>query len=121
MQTKVNRNRKSHLNIAFGKMRFTVIRNESVLYLETKAVADLGHVTLKKTQKLFTNHSEGGTGFSFIHLGNLCSKGQELRPLSLIRLVSLWNVRVLNSLLEVLYTRLLQIELHHSIPKSVYC
>ena len=30
-------------------MRFTVIRNESVLSLETKAVADLGHATQEKT------------------------------------------------------------------------
>lgn len=28
------------------------------MYLETKAVADLGHVTQEKAQKLVTNHSE---------------------------------------------------------------
>lgn len=91
MQTKVNRNRKWHRDIGLSKMRFTVIRNESVLNLETKAVANLGHVTQEKAQKLVTNHSEEKS-FSFIYLRNLCSKGQGLRPLSLTRQVSLQNV-----------------------------
>ena len=89
MQTKVNRNRKWHRDIGLSKMRFTVIRNESVLNLETKAVADLGHVTQEKARKLVTNHSEEEKSFSFIYLRNLCSKGQGLQPLSLIRQVSL--------------------------------